>query len=95
MPVYDGDRRLYSSPTLGGTVRGTISKITDQVCDEVAQWQQRPLDALYPGVFMAIVVKVRDGAHVTNRSAHIRSASTMVEPDLGDPGIRIGQAGTI
>lgn len=50
----------------------TISKITDQVCDEVAAWQRRPLDALYPVIYLdAVVVKVRDGAHVTNRSAHI------------------------
>jgi transposase-like protein len=50
----------------------TISKITDQVSDEVAAWQHRPLDALYPVIYLdAVVVKVRDGAHVRNRSAHI------------------------
>ena len=71
MTVRDIEHFLAS--TLGAELsRETISKITDQVCDEVAQWQQRPLDALYPVIFLdAIVVKVRDGAHVTNRSAHI------------------------
>ncbi|MGH2457150.1 MAG: IS256 family transposase [Candidatus Limnocylindria bacterium] len=50
----------------------TISNITDQVADEVLAWQQRPLDALYPVIYLdAIVVKVRDGAHVANRAAHI------------------------
>lgn len=50
----------------------TISNITDQVCDEVLAWQQRPLDALYPVIYLdAIVVKVRDGAHVINKAAHI------------------------
>lgn len=38
----------------------------------MSEWQNRPLDAFYPVVYLdAIVVKVRDGAHVTNRSAHI------------------------
>ena len=50
----------------------TISNITDAVAEEVLTWQARPLEAFYPVVFMdAIVVKIRDGAHVANRSAHI------------------------
>ncbi len=50
----------------------TISKITDAVCDEVLAWQQRPLEALYPVVYLdAIIVKVRDGGHVRNKAAHI------------------------
>ncbi|GGF04122.1 IS256 family transposase [Mycetocola zhadangensis] len=50
----------------------TISKITDEVLDEVIAWQNRPLDVFYPVVFLdAIVVKVRDGAHVINKAAHI------------------------
>ena len=50
----------------------TISNITDAVAKEVLTWQARPLEAFYPVVFMdAIVVKIRDGAHVANRSAHI------------------------
>ena len=50
----------------------TISKITDAVLDEVLAWQQRPLEALYPVIYLdALVVKVRDGAHVRNKAAHI------------------------
>lgn len=50
----------------------TISKITDQVADEVLAWQQRPLDSLYPVIYLdAIIVKVRDGGHVRNKAAHI------------------------
>ena len=50
----------------------TISKIVDAVSDEVLAWQQRPLDALYPVVYLdAIIVKVRDGGHVRNKAAHI------------------------
>ena len=50
----------------------TISKVIDAVADEVLAWQQRPLDALYPVVYLdAIIVKVRDGGHVRNKAAHI------------------------
>jgi putative transposase len=50
----------------------TISKIVDEIQDEVLAWQRRPLEALYPVIYLdAIVVKVRDGAHVRNKAAHI------------------------
>ena len=50
----------------------TISKIVDAVAEEVLAWQQRPLEALYPVIYLdAIVVKVRDGGHVRNKAAHI------------------------
>lgn len=50
----------------------TISKITDEIFGEVLTWQTRPLEALYPVIYLdALVVKVRDGAHVKNKAAHI------------------------
>lgn len=50
----------------------TISKITDEIGEEIMAWQRRPLEALYPVIYLdALVVKVRDGAHVINKSAHI------------------------
>ncbi len=50
----------------------TISKITDEVLEEVLAWQRRPLEAFYPVIYLdALVVKVRDGAHVGNKAAHI------------------------
>jgi putative transposase len=50
----------------------TISKITDAVLDEVLQWQKRPLEELYPIVYLdALVIKIRDGHQVKNRAAHI------------------------
>jgi putative transposase len=50
----------------------TISKITDAVLEEVTAWQSRPLDPIYPIVYLdALVVKVRDGAHVRNKAAHL------------------------
>jgi len=50
--------------------RETISKITDRVLDELGDWQNRPLDRVYPVVFIdAIVVKIRDG-QVANRPVY-------------------------
>ncbi len=50
--------------------RETISKITDRVLAELADWQNRPLDRIYLVVFIdAIVVKIRDG-QVANRPVY-------------------------
>ena len=52
--------------------RETISKITDGVLEEVREWQNRPLEEIYPIIYLdALVVKVRDGHQVRNRHAHI------------------------
>ncbi len=49
-----------------------ISKITDGVMEEVIAWQNRPLDALYPIVYMdCIVVKVRENKRVINKSVFL------------------------
>ena len=50
--------------------RETISKITDRVLDDMADWQNRPLDCVYPVIFIdALVVKIRDG-QVANRPVY-------------------------
>lgn len=50
----------------------TISKITDEITEEVLAWQRRPIEALYPVIYLdALTVKVRDGGHVRNKSAHL------------------------
>jgi putative transposase len=55
----------------------TISAITDKVMDGMAEWQNRPLDRVYPVVFIdAINVKVRDG-QVTNRPIYLALAVTV------------------
>jgi transposase-like protein len=42
--------------------KDTVSRITEKVAGELAEWASRPLDPLYPVIFVdAIVVKVRDG----------------------------------
>jgi putative transposase len=48
-----------------------ISRVTDAVVDELAEWQSRPLDAVYPVVFIdALMVKIRDGL-VANRPVYL------------------------
>ena len=48
-----------------------ISRVTDAVVDELAEWQSRPLDRVYPVVFIdALMVKIRDGV-VTNRPVYL------------------------
>jgi putative transposase len=50
----------------------TVSRITDAVVEEVRAWQSRPLDAVWPVLFIdAIIVKIRDGGVVRNKAAHI------------------------
>jgi putative transposase len=50
--------------------KDTISRITDRVIEELAAWQSRPLDAVYPVIFIdAIHVKIRDGK-VANRPVY-------------------------
>jgi putative transposase len=53
------------SPTL-------ISNVTEAVLDEVRQWQVRPLEALYPIVYLdCLVVKVRENQQVVNKSVYL------------------------
>jgi putative transposase len=49
-----------------------ISAVTDAVLDEVTQWQERPLEPVYPLVFFdALRVKVRDEGTVRNKAVHV------------------------
>jgi transposase-like protein len=55
----------------------TISTITDKVIDGMAEWQNRPLDPVYPVVFIdAVNVKIRDG-QVANRPIYLALAVTV------------------
>jgi putative transposase len=49
-----------------------ISDVTDAVVDEVTAWQNRPLEAVWPIVYLdALVLKIRDGGVVQNKSAYL------------------------
>lgn len=49
-----------------------VSAVTDAVLEEIAEWQNRPLEALYPLVFLdALRVKVRDEGKVRNKAVYV------------------------
>ena len=51
---------------------GLISTVTEEVQEEVKAWQQRPLDKIYPMVYLdALVVKVRQEGRVANRAIYV------------------------
>ena len=55
-----------------------ISNVTDAVIDEVRAWQCRPLDAVYPIVYLdALMVKMRDNGQVANRAVYVAIGITM------------------
>ena len=56
-----------------------VSAVTDAVLEEVAEWQNRPLDACYPLVFLdALRVKIREEGFVRNKAVYIALG---VQPD--------------
>lgn len=49
-----------------------VSRITEHIVPEIKEWQSRPLEAVYPFVFMdAIHYKIREDNHVLNRAAYV------------------------
>ncbi|GAA2342101.1 hypothetical protein GCM10010246_29170 [Streptomyces cuspidosporus] len=73
-----GEVQAHLAEVYGAEVsRQTISTITDKVLEGMAEWQSRPLDLVYPVVFVeAIHVKIRDGA-VANRPVYVALAVTV------------------
>ena len=57
----------------GADVSATlISKVTDAVLEQVVEWQSRPLDAVYPIVYLdCIVVKIRQDKQVINKAIYL------------------------
>ncbi|MFE9898842.1 IS256 family transposase [Streptomyces sp. NPDC005529] len=72
-----GEISAHLAEVYGAAVsKTTISTITDKVMDGMAEWQSRPLDRVYPVVFIdAINVKIRDG-QVANRPIYVALAVT-------------------
>ena len=57
--------KVAASPTL-------ISNVTEAVMEEVKSWQSRPLDSVYPIVYLdALVVKIRETGHVRNKAIYV------------------------
>ncbi len=73
-----GEVQAHLAEIYGAEVsRQTISTITDRVLEGLAAWQSRPLDAVYPVLFIdAIQVKIRDG-QVANRPIYVALGVTV------------------
>src|SRR3954451_11980700 len=67
-----GEISAHFAEVYGASVsKDTVSKITDKVVEEMIEWCNRPLDPVYPVIFIdAIVVKVRDG-QVRNKPIYV------------------------
>jgi hypothetical protein len=73
-----GEIAAHLAEVYGAEVsKQTISAITDRVLEGMAAWQSRPLDAVYPVIFIdCINVKIRDG-NVANRPIYVALAVTV------------------
>lgn len=55
-----------------------ISNVTDEIIDEVEIWQNRPLDKVYPIIFLdAIIVKSKQDNHIINKAVYLALAINM------------------
>jgi putative transposase len=58
--------------------RDLISKVTDGVMDDVREWAQRPLEDVYPVIFLdALVLKIREGGTVQRRACYLALGITV------------------
>ena len=58
--------------------RDLISKVTDAVMDDVRAWAQRPLEDVYPIVFLdCLVLKIREGGSVQRRACYLALGVTV------------------
>jgi putative transposase len=58
--------------------RDLISRVTDAVIDDVRAWQQRPLDDVYPVIFLdCLVLKIREGGTVQRRACYLALGITV------------------
>jgi putative transposase len=73
-----GEIAAHFQDVYGASVsKDTVSRITDKVIAEMAEWCNRPLDPVYPVVFIdAISVKIRDG-QVSNRPVYVAIGVTI------------------
>ena len=88
-----GEIAAHLAEVYGAEVsRQTISTITDKVVEGMAEWQNRPLDCVYPVIFLdAVHVKIRDGK-VANRPIYVALAVT-VEGTRDILGLWVGDGG--
>src|SRR5579875_2554584 len=72
-----GEISAHFAEVYGASVsKETVTRITDRVMESMSDWQNRPLDVVYPVIFIdAIHVKIRDG-QVANRPIYVALAVT-------------------
>lgn len=69
-----------------------VSKITDRIAPEIREWQQRPLEPIYPFIFMdAIFYKIKEDSRILNRAAYVVIGIT-VDGNKEILGIWIGES---
>jgi len=67
--IQEAIKDLYSGAEISHSV---IANVTDAVIDQVIEWQNRPLDAIYPVVFLdCIVIKVHQDKRVIKKSVYL------------------------
>ncbi len=73
------DIEAYLRELYGVSVGRDLScRVTDAVMDDVRAWQTRPLDDVYPVVFLdCLVLKIRDGGSVQRKACYLAMAITM------------------
>jgi transposase-like protein len=88
-----GEVQAHLAEVYGTDVsRETVSKITDAVLGEMAEWMTRPLERVYPVIFIdAMMVKIRDG-QVANRPIYTAIGVT-VDGQRDILGLWAGQGG--
>lgn len=66
--IVDAFREMYGAEVSAAL----ISKVTDRVLEAVTEWQSRPLDPIYPIVYLdCIVLKIRQNKRVINKSMYV------------------------
>ena len=88
-----GEVSAHMAEVYGAEVsKDTISPITDRILAEMSDWQNRPLNRVYPVIFIdAMVVKIRDG-QVTNRPVYTAIGVT-VDGERDILGLWVGNGG--
>jgi putative transposase len=88
-----GEISAHFAEVYGASVsKDTITRITDSVLEQMADWQNRPLDRVYPVLFIdALFVKIRDG-QVANRPIYTVVGVT-VEGERDILGLWVGTGG--
>ena len=73
-----GEISAHLGEIYGASVsKETITRITDRILESISDWQNRPLDPVYPVIFIdAIVVKIREG-QVANRPIYVAVGVTV------------------